>query len=222
MLAPPRPWWDSVPIAFAWRYLCHSIMIGLALVNERRPAPNLPDLLLDLIPRVDWIARHNYHLWVACYLPLAFWLWRRDRAAFVHFLYVGGLLSLLRGVCIPLTGLGPVEGPDVNAGMSWATIGQAWWALVNPISALTSDAAHVHLTKDLFFSGHTATTFLMWLYCRGRPVLGSVALSAHLFTVFVVFAARLHYTVDVIGALALTYCLYSWAVRRWPPVATVR
>ena len=170
MLAPPRPWWDSVPIAFAWRYLCHSIMIGLALVNERRPAPNLPDLLLDLIPRVDWIARHNYHLWVACYLPLAFWLWRRDRAAFVHFLYVGGLLSLLRGVCIPLTGLGPVEGPDVNAGMSWATIGQAWWALVNPISALTSDAAHVHLTKDLFFSGHTATTFLFQASLR-MPVV---------------------------------------------------
>lgn len=217
---PRRARWDSVPLAFAWRYLCHALMIGLALINERRPAPHLPDHILDLVPRIDWIAHWNYHLWLAGYLPLSLWLWHRDRGRFLHFLYVGGILSLLRGVCINLTGFGPVEGADTNAGSTWAALGHAWWALVNPISALGSDAPHIHLTKDLFFSGHTATTFLLWLYCRGQRGLAEVAFGAHLFTVFVVFAARLHYTVDVIGAWAVTACLFGIAMRRWPPVPT--
>ena len=208
---------DSVLVAFLWRYVCHAVMIGLALLNEARPAPSLPDVMLDLVPRVDCIAQHNYHLWLVCYLPPALWLWRQDRAAFVHFLYVGGVLSLLRGLTVGLTGLGPVEGPDLNAGVDGATLWQAWLALVNPVEALMGDAPHVHLTKDLFFSGHTATTFLLWLYCRGRPVLGWITLVAHVFIVSVVFAARLHYTVDVIGAWAITYSLHGLAVRRWPP-----
>lgn len=205
---------DQIAVALAWRYGCHCLMLGLAVWNEARPAPRLPDLVIDAVPRVDLVAEHNYHLWLLAYVPVALWLWRRDRAAFVHFLYVGGLLSLLRGICIPLTGLGPVDGPDVNAGLDTSAQWAAWWALVNPLSA--SDAAQIHLTKDLFFSGHTATTALLWLYCRGRGALGWAALGGHVAVVAVVFLAHLHYTIDVVGAWALTFGLYTWAQRRWP------
>lgn len=188
-------------------------MLGLALWNEARPAPTLPDWVLARVPRVEWIAHHNYHLWLLAYVPPALWLLRRNRARFLEFLWWGGWLSLLRGLCICATGLGPVDGVDVNAGLDAATRWQAWLTIVNPLGALTTDAPHVYLTKDLFFSGHTASTFLLWLYCRGERHLGPAALAAHLLTVGVVFTAHLHYTIDVLGAWAITYALFRWAGR---------
>ena len=95
-----------------------------------------------------------------------------------------------------------------------ATRWHAWVAIVNPFSALTTDAPHVYLTKDLFFSGHTASTFLLYLCCRGQRTLGAVALAAHVLTVAVVFMAHLHYTIDVIGAWAVTFALYTFCSRR--------
>ncbi|MDD5309087.1 MAG: phosphatase PAP2-related protein [Deltaproteobacteria bacterium] len=198
----------SVIAALLWRYACHAVMVALALWNEARPAPALHDLVLDIVPHVQWIAAHNYQLWLAAYAPLAIALWRRDRDIFVRFLWVGGVLSLLRGLCIPLTGLGPTWGPDLNAGLPVSTLFAAWLAIVNPVSALLTDAPHAYLTKDLFFSGHASSTFLLWLYCRKDRVLGPLALAAHALVVAIVFLAHLHYTIDVVGAWAITYCIY--------------
>lgn len=207
---------DHLGLALGARYLSHSLMVGLTLLNEPRPAPQLPDRVLELVPYVDWIARHNYHLWVLLYVPLALWLWRKDRAAFAHFLYVGAVLSLLRGLCVPLTGLGPPMGPDLNAGVSGAQLWQAWLAIVNPISALTGDAPQLHLTKDLFFSGHTSSTFLLWLYCRPHPVLGRLSLVAHLLVVATVLLSHLHYSIDIVGAWAITGWIFLLCRDRWP------
>ena len=203
-------------LALAWRYATHSAMVAVALWNERRPAPSLPDLVLDHVPRIDWVARHNYHLWIALYLPLALLLWRRDRRVFLHFLWLGGCVSLARAACIPLTGLGPAHGADANAGASYEALLAAWFAIVNPITALTSDAPHVALTKDLFFSGHVATTFLLWLYARRDRWLGPAALVAHVLVVASVFLWHLHYTIDVVGAWAITFALWVLARSRWP------
>jgi hypothetical protein len=204
----------SVALAILWRYACHAAMLGLSLLTEGRPAPRLPDTVLDHLPRVAWIADHNWWLWVACYIPPALLLWRRDRSAFLRFLYVGGIVSVLRGLCVGLTGLGPSDGPDVNAGMRGAALFQAWLVLINPFSTLFGNAARVYLTKDLFFSGHASSTFLLWLYCRGKSRLGQAALVAHLVTVAVVLLAHLHYSIDVVGAWAITYSVYALAERQ--------
>ena len=45
---------------------------------------------------------------------------------------------------------------------------------------------YVHPTKDLFFSGHTSRTFLLYLCCRGERGLAPVALAAHVLTIAVV------------------------------------
>ncbi len=219
MPAMPRPP-DRILPALAWRYACHASMLALALFNESRPAPRLTDAVLSVTPYLDWVSAYNYHLWLALYAPVALALWRRDRARFVHFLYVGGLLSLLRGVTINLTALGPIDGPDANAGLDLAQGFAAWLNLVNPLPTLTDGAAAVHLTKDLFFSGHTATTFLLYLYCRPLGRLGGVALAAHAAVVVVVFVSRLHYTIDVVGAWAITYAVFAWTTARWVPAAT--
>ncbi len=211
----PFRWRESLALAIAWRYATHAAMVALALWNERRPAPALPDSVLAVVPRIEWIARHNYHLWLLAWLPVALWLLARDRAAGLRFLWLGGWLSLLRGVTIPLTGLGPIDVADLNAGADAATLLHAWAAIVNPVSALTTDAAHVALTKDLFFSGHVATTFLLWLYCRREPRLGAVALAAHAATTAAVFLSHLHYAIDVVAAWAITFALYA-VVEGWP------
>ena len=143
----------------AFRYGCHSIMLLLALLAERRPAPTLPDAVLALVPYVPWVHRWNFLIWLGFYVPPAAALAVVDFRRFLRFLVAGGLLSLLRGLCILATGLGPVQGPDLNAGMSLSAVFEAWFQLVNPLSSLVGQAAQVQLTKDLFFSGHTATTF---------------------------------------------------------------
>jgi PAP2 superfamily protein len=181
----------SVAVALLWRYACHAAMLYLSLLTEARPAPHV---------------------------PLALLLWRRDRAGFLRFLYLGGWLSLARGLCVGLTVLGPAYGPDVNAGLHGAALLHAWVALVNPFATLFGNAAHVYLTKDMFFSGHASTTFLLWLYCRRQPWLGAAALAAHLATVAVIFLSHLHYTIDVVGAWAITFSLYAlvegWSSRQ--------
>jgi len=204
----PWAWRDSVALAIAWRYATHALMVALALWNERRPAPTLPDSLLSIVPKVEWIARHNYQLWFVAWVPVAVALLWKDRVSCVRFLWIGGWLSLLRGLTIPLTGLGPVDGLDANAGASPDALWHSWLAIVNPITALTTDAPHLGLTKDLFFSGHVATTFLLWLYCRPHRRLATVALVAHLATTAFVLLAHLHYAIDVVAAWAIAFSIY--------------
>lgn len=208
-----RGWWDRVWLALVWRYVCHCLMVLISIMNEGVDAPSLHDRVIAMVPYVAWIGRYNYHLWLLCYVPVAAWLWRVDRDRFVQFLYAGGVLSLLRGISIFVTVLGPVSGVDMNAGASTDDLIRSWLAIINPVSALTSDVTHIYLTKDLFFSGHTASTFLLWLYCRRFGILSRVALACHLIVVASVFLCHLHYTIDVIGAYAVTFSLYVLAER---------
>lgn len=207
--------WLTAAVVF--RYVCHSVMLFMALIGERRPAPSLPDMVLNVVPHVKWVDRHNYHIWLICYIPILVAFGFRDFKTFIRYMFVGGAISLLRGVCILLTGLGPVHGIDVNAGLPWPELVQAWVQLVNPLGALTEDAAHVYLTKDLFFSGHTATTFLLALYCYRDRVLRPISLICHFVVVAAVFLAHLHYTIDVVGAYAITFSVYVLVEWRWGP-----
>ncbi len=201
----------------SFRYACHAAMLLMALLAERRPAPSLPDAVLSVVPYLPSVDRWNFLIWLACYLPPALALALVDFKRFLRFLAAGGLLSLLRGLCILATGLGPVHGQDVNAGMSLSAVFATWFQLLNPLASLIGQAAQVHLTKDLFFSGHTATTFLVVLYAWRHPRLRWWAVAGHLLVVATVFFSHLHYTIDVLGAYAFTlavYAIFEWRPRR--------
>jgi len=60
------------------------------------------------------------------------------------------------------------------------------------------------ITKDLFFSGHTATLFL-FLYCFPKRYERLLALAGGLVVGFLVLVQHVHYTVDVVAAPILTY-----------------
>jgi hypothetical protein len=142
-------------------------------------------------------------------VPLAVAYGFRKLGPFLRFLVAGAIISLLRGVSILMTGLGPVHGPDINANASWSQVWSSWLHLINPVASLLSNDAHLHLTKDLFFSGHTATTFLLALYCYRDPLLRPLAIAAHVIVVGVVFFSHLHYSIDVVGAYAVTFTVYA-------------
>ena len=63
------------------------------------------------------------------------------------------------------------------------------------------------VTKDLFFSGHTATMVMIWLFVR-RPIEKTLAGVATFILAFLLLIQHVHYTVDVLGAFFFTYLSY--------------
>lgn len=188
-------------------------MVWLALYAEARPAPTLPDAVLPHVPFVPWVDRYNYVLWILAYAPVALVLLWRDVPRFTRYMVTAGIVALVRGLCIVATGLGPVRGGDVNAGMSAEARSHALWQIVNPLSVLMQHTPGVYLTKDLFFSGHTSTTLLLLLYVWKDRQLRAVMLVGHVLVVASIFLAHLHYTIDVVGGYAVAFSIY--ALREW-------
>jgi len=202
--------------ALAFRALCYALMTAAAVWAERRPAPGaLPDLVLQALPYLEGAARSNYVLWLALYLPLALAFLATEPLRWVRYMVTGGLVSLARGLTIALTGLGPPDPARAGPGLGDRNALQAWLELVSPWGVFARGSAQAYLTKDLFFSGHTATTFLLVLYLWRRQGLRWIALAAHLIVVASVLLARLHYTIDVVGAWAVTFTVF--ALREWRP-----
>src|SRR5205807_671587 len=108
----------------------------------------------------------------------------------------------------------PVNGHDVNAGMSVPAQNDAFWKLLTLDFFSGDSPAHAYLTKDLFFSGHTATTFLLLLYVWPHRKLRWPMLAAHVLVVVSVFFSHLHYTIDVAGAYGITYGIFALRERR--------
>ncbi len=215
-LASLRAALPAVAGALLFRAACYVAMTAAALWNELRPAPTLPDLVLAHVPYVEAVARTNYLLWLVLYLPVAaLLLWESPRR-FVRYTVTGGLVSLARGATLAMTGLGAPDPAHAGPGVAGHDPLQALAELVSPWQVFAHDAMHAYLTKDLFFSGHTATTFLLLLYAWPHRRLRALALAGHVLVVASVFLAHLHYAIDVAGAYAVTFTLF--ALREgWPP-----
>jgi hypothetical protein len=207
--------WRTILAALAFRAACYVAMTAAAVWNELRPAPTLPDLVVAHLPYVPWVARANYLLWLAAYLPLSVaLLWRAPRT-FARYTVTAGLVSLARGATLLLTGLGAPDPATAGPGIAGRDPLHAFADLLSPWDVFANDAMAAYLTKDLFFSGHTATTFLLVLYLWRFPRLRVPALAAHLAVVASVFLSHLHYAIDVAGAYAVAFSIF--ALREgWP------
>lgn len=207
----------AASILIAW--IGFAVMTGLAMWNESRPGTPLDDPILRHVPYVPWIERWNYWIWVVPWLLGAGTLMVLDPREASRMWVNSGIVSVLRGVCVCLAGLGPVRGPDVNAHLAWDTSrwADATLAILNPWSVFTADAAHVWLTKDTLFSGHTASTFLLVLHASGHPRLRMTLVALHLAIVATVFLGHIHYSVDVVVAWIVTWLVYRCGRRLFPP-----
>ncbi len=207
--------WPRLVGALAFRYACYALMMLLALWTEGRAAEPLRDVVLDSLPYVPWVDRLNYWAWLGAYLPISCVLLVIEPRRWCRYMVTGGLVSLARGVCIALTTLGAPASPHVPTAAADVPFFDAYLALLSPVAVFGSNAIQVHLTQDLFFSGHAATTFLLLLYVWNRPILRVLAFVGHVAMVAAVLLAHIHYSIDVVGAWAVTFAIF--ALREWRP-----
>ena len=160
---------------------------------EKRNGYLLADPLLGLLPP------HNVSL--AIFVVIwAIGLLGTLRAAqdpymFLTFIWAYWVLCLLRTLAITLVPLDPPVG----------LVG-----LVDPISNFFYGEKFV--TKDLFFSGHTSSVFLIFLCLPGRVDKG-LALIATVVVGWLLLVQHVHYTLDVLGAIFFAWLAF-WTVRR--------
>lgn len=64
------------------------------------------------------------------------------------------------------------------------------------------------LTKDLFFSGHTATILILYLVSE-KKIIKTVFLISTITIAIAVLLQHVHYTVDVFAAVFITYACYK-------------
>ena len=155
---------------------------------EGHTGPVLNDWVLNQLPPRDVSLGIFLTIWATALLILI--RARRSPAVFMLFAYGYILISLSRVLSINLFPLDPPPGLI---------------PLIDPIS--NAFYGEKYVTKDLFYSGHTSSIFLIFLCLRrwwdrlfalvGSLIVGSLLLVQHV-----------HYTIDVLGAFVFTYPLY--------------
>ncbi|MDB5243002.1 MAG: hypothetical protein JWP57_3627 [Spirosoma sp.] len=160
---------------------------------ERHTGPVLNDLVLDQLPPQDVSLYIFATIWASALLIII--RARRGPAVFMLFTYGYILVSLSRMLTINLFPLNPPVGLI---------------PLIDPIS--NAFYGKTYITKDLFYSGHTSSIFLIFLSLRRRwdrffTLIGTLLVG------FLLLMQHVHYTIDVLGAFVFTYPLY-WLGKR--------
>ncbi|MDO6431163.1 phosphatase PAP2-related protein [Flavitalea sp. BT771] len=154
-------------------------------------------LLAD--PLLGWLHPHNVSIaiFVVIWAVTLLGILRaaQDPYMFLTFVWAYILLSVMRTLAITLVPLDPPVG----------LVG-----LVDPISNFFYGEKFV--TRDLFFSGHTSTVFLIFLCLPGKmdrrlALIGTVAVG------YLLLVQHVHYTMDVLGAFVFGWLAF-WMARR--------
>ncbi|MDB5012195.1 MAG: hypothetical protein JWQ25_397 [Daejeonella sp.] len=114
---------------------------------------------------------------------------------FLKFLYGFLILNITRLICIAIVPLNPPIGLI---------------PMIDPISNFFYGKSYV--TKDLFYSGHTAAQVLIFL-CLNRKWDKKVAAIAAALIAILVLVQHVHYTLDVICAPFFGYLSYYLSVK---------
>ena len=167
---------------------------------ERRPGVVLPDPVLALLqPRdLSWVTFGL--IYVALGLAVVTLALRPRELAVALRSYV--VLVLLRMIVLSVVPLDPPPGMI---------------PLQDPVVEYLGTGGQV-LTRDLFFSGHTATMCLLTLNACG-PRLRAVFLACTLGVAACVLWQAVHYTVDALAAPVFAYAAYRIALATAPAPA---
>jgi PAP2 superfamily protein len=114
----------------------------------------------------------------------------KDPAIYITYCWTLIFVYLVRFVTLSVVALDP------PAGMV---------PLVDPISSFFS--GNTVITKDLFFSGHTATMVQIFL-CLERKTDKLIALIAAVAVACLLLVQHIHYTIDVLAAPVVVYLCY--------------
>ena len=160
---------------------------------EARQGIVLNDWLLQRIPSMDFSVVIFILVWSTSLLILVRCI--QKPAIFLMTIYFLIIITLLRIITISIIPLDPPNGLIT---------------LKDPITSLSYGGSSVFITKDLFFSGHTANLFMFYL-CLQKKRDKLFALSTSLLVGLLVLVQHVHYSIDVIGAIVFTYLLVKYS-----------
>jgi hypothetical protein len=80
--------------------------------------------------------------------------------------------------------------------------------LVDPFLQIVAYGGNAVFTKDLFFSGHTSTLFIIFLI-EDRPIMKLVLLLSTGIVGLMLVWQRVHYSVDIVGAILVTLVVFK-------------
>ncbi|GAB4287640.1 MAG: hypothetical protein Kow0098_04490 [Ignavibacteriaceae bacterium] len=164
------------------------LLSGFLIFTENRDGTRLADPLLSLFDPYDltWLI---FILIYASILIAVFSLINHPaRLVFTIQLYI--LMALIRMIAMYLMPLEPPEKMII---------------LKDPL--IENIGTGIILTKDLFFSGHTATLFILFLTATNR-YLKTFFLLLTVIVAVSVLIQHVHYTIDVVAAIFFTLSCY--------------
>ncbi len=159
---------------------------------EQRNGYVLNDWVLEQIPAQNVSVIIFAIIWSTALLTIVRVI--RQPSIFLLFLYSFIFLHLLRVITISLVPLNPPAGLI---------------PLTDPISNYFYGRSFI--TKDLFYSGHTATQFLMFL-CLQKKSDKVITLCTTIIVGVLVLVQHVHYTIDVVLAPLFTYIIFRCAL----------
>jgi len=181
----------KINLAFTLIFIATSLILLTSFLKyvEMRPGVNLKDPFLMLFHPVDvtWI------IFIAIYSSLVISLTGllKNPQLLLEGLQAYALMVIVRIAAMYLMPLNPPA--------DMIPLADPFVQLFGPSQLLT---------KDLFFSGHTATLFLLFLF-EHRPVYKKIILAALFIVAFSVILQHVHYTLDVFAAPFFTFCCYA-------------
>ncbi len=172
-------------ISFAGLFFIMVAMLQYLQINEKRMGVQVADPLLAMLPTIDMSALTFFLLYTSIITAILMLTSQPHRLLIGFQIYA--LYAIFRTTTMWLT---PLEAP---AGIT---------PLIDPLLAWASTGQQ--LNKDLFFSGHTSTMFILYLVMpagRARTVFffGFIAIAISL------LFQHVHYSVDILAAPFFCY-----------------
>ena len=155
---------------------------------EKRNGIQLHDILLNNIPAINVSLFIFIIVWSLALLTIIRAVQQPE--IFITFLFSFFVLSMSRIICIYLVPLNPPQGLI---------------PLADPLTNAFYRGSFV--TKDLFYSGHTATQFLIFLCLKKRRDKILAAISTFSVAILVL-VQHVHYSIDIIAAPLLAFMCF--------------
>lgn len=171
-----------------------SLLPSFYHVIQRRQGVLLHDLILSALPSYNV----STILFIVMWTFTAYCVFRAAQTPGMFLAYLWSFIFMTAFRCLTIK-LVPLDPPPGLIG------------LVDPVSNFFY-GSEGFVTKDLFFSGHTSSMFLLYLTVPGKTdkklALGITAIVA-----FLLLVQHVHYTLDILGGIVFCWLSYQLATR---------
>jgi hypothetical protein len=180
-------------VGFAFLILIFSFFPWFFQSIEKRQGRVLNDWLLNRIPAQNVSVPIFILIWSSTFLTMIRCI--QNPRIFIRLLWTYVFLCLSRIITISLVPLDPPPG-------------------LLPLKDRLANVFYgpTFITRDLFYSGHTASVFILFL-CLEKKVDKGFTLGSSILLGALLLLQHVHYTVDVVAAPLFSYAVYWLAMK---------